>query len=67
MAASSSEPVQSIPVARIADLPRYRDAIIIATRENPGKRDKALARLLFERYKVCRVHWATLKDYIKQD
>ena len=65
MAASSSEPVQSIPVARIADLPRYRDAIITAIRENPGKCDKALATFLLDRYKVCQVHWATLKDSIK--
>ena len=67
MAASSSEPVSSIPVARIADLPLYRDAILSAIRDNPGKRAKALATLLDERYEVCKVGWDALKTYIDRE
>ena len=67
MAASPSAPAPPIPVALISDLPLYRDAILIAIRDNPGKREKFLARALLERYMVCRVHWATLKDYIKHE
>ena len=52
--------------AKVADLPRYRDSIIEAIRDNPGKRSKALAHILRKRYAVD-VDWAALHDYLKRD
>ena len=58
---------QRSPDAKVGDLHLYRDSIVTAIRDNPGKRAKALATLLLDRYKVVRVQWDALRVYIERE
>ena len=72
MAASVSPKIRSIaaakPMARskIKDLPAYRDKIVDAIRRNPGKRAKALSKILREE-SIVDVQWAALYDYLVRE
>ena len=53
-------------MSKIADLPAYRDQIIETIRRNPGKRSKALSRILREEC-IVNVLWSTLHDYLARE
>ena len=66
-ASSLSLPVNPVmPMSKIADLPAYREQIIQTIRRNPGKRAKALSRILREE-SIVNVRWCTLHDYLARE
>ena len=53
-------------MSKIGDLPAYRDQIIETIRRNPGKRSKALSRILREQF-IVNVRWAALHDGLARE
>ena len=56
----------TITDAKIGDLPRYRNNILSAIRDNPGKSAIALATIL-ERNHSVRVHFQALRKFIARE
>ena len=57
---------ETMVLSKIRDLPAYRKQIIETIRRDPGKRAKALSRILREE-SLVNVRWAALYDYLARE